>query len=411
MLRKIRTGEDKMAYKYYTESGKLRWRAEKTRSNFDRGTTKTFNTKKEAEAWERLDEVPKKEINFKFGRLAELFLDNTKPILMNTNHHEWQIHESRLRNHILPVIKNRLASTLTIADITKIHDRSRQIRFDTKDPKLGISIKTLKGINTSINQVLEYAVQRGFLSENTVKGKMNALLPKKTNADINNKKIKGIKPGSPVFAPSDKEVQKYLESFQQNETHYHFFYMLATTGCRMSEMRTLKWDSVDFTRKTLSVMDSKSEAGIRTITINETQIKLLQKQKQNMQLGFLERNKMLSDQDFVFCNLKTINNPESNGMYAKNSFTYLWIAKRKKLFLQQQINQVSDDEKVRRFNCHDLRHYHASVLIRSGKNILQISQRLGHGSVAVTLNVYGHLFADDHDDSSDIATEKLPLSN
>ena len=79
------------------------------------------------------------------------------------------------------------------------------------------------------------------------------------------------------------------------------------------------------------------------------------------------------------------------------------------LFLQQQINQVSDDEKVRRFNCHDLRHYNASVLIKSGKNILQISQRLGHGSVEVTLNVYGHLFADDQDNSSDIATEKLPL--
>ena len=408
MLRKIRTGEDKMAYKYYTESGKLRWRAEKTRSNFDRGTTKTFNTKKEAEAWERLDEVPKKEINFKFGRLAELFLDNTKPILMR-NHDNWHTHESRLRNHILPVIKNRFASSLTTSDITKIHDRSRQIRFDTKDPKLGISIKTLKGINTSVNQVLDYAVQRGFLSENTVKGKMNALLPQTTNADFNNKKIKGIKPGSPVFAPSDKEVQKYLEFFHKNETHYHFFYMLATTGCRMSEMRTLKWDSVDFTRKTLSVMDSKSEAGIRTITINDTQIELLQKQKQNLQLGFLERNKMLSDQDFVFCNLKTINNPKYDGMYAENTFTSLWTKKRNQLFLQQQINQVSDDEKVRRFNCHDLRHYHASVLIKSGKNILQISQRLGHGSVEVTLNVYGHLFADDQDNSSDIATEKLPL--
>jgi integrase len=310
-----RNGGDKMArpYKYYSccrkkeclcsVKGKHKWIAERGRSNFDRGSTKTFDTLREAEAWLRIDEVPKKEINFKFGRLAELFLDNTKP----------------------------------------------------------------------------------------------------------NKKIKGIKPGSPVFAPSDKEVQKYLEFFHKNETHYHFFYMLATTGCRMSEMRTLKWDSVDFTRKTLSVMDSKSEAGIRTITINDTQIELLQKQKQNLQLGFLERNKMLSDQDFVFCNLKTINNPESNGMYAENTFTSLWIKKRNQLFLQQQIYQVSDDEKVRRFNCHDLRHYHASVLIKSGKNILQISQRLGHGSVEVTLNVYGHLFADDQDNSSDIATEKLPL--
>ena len=280
-----RTGEDKMAYKRVYKSGKTVWIGVIGRENGNRGIQTAFNTKKEALTYEQQTEIPKKEINFKFGRLAELFLDNTKPILMR-NHDNWHTHESRLRNHILPVIKNRLASSLTTADITKIHDRSRQIRFDTKDPKLGISIKTLKGINTSVNQVLDYAVQRGFLSENTVKGKMNALLPQTTNADFNNKKIKGIKPGSPVFAPSDKEVQKYLEFFHKNETHYHFFYMLATTGCRMSEMRTLKWDSVDFTRKTLSVMDSKSEAGIRTITINDTQIELLQNKNKICNLDF-----------------------------------------------------------------------------------------------------------------------------
>jgi integrase len=44
---------------------------------------------------------------------------------------------------------------------------------------------------------------------------------------------------------------------------------------------------------------------------------------------------------------------------------------------------------------HSLRHTHASTLIASGLDVLTISRRLGHGSPAITLGVYGHLFKPD----------------
>jgi integrase len=44
---------------------------------------------------------------------------------------------------------------------------------------------------------------------------------------------------------------------------------------------------------------------------------------------------------------------------------------------------------------HSLRHTHASTLIASGLDVLTISRRLGHGSAAITLGVYGHLFQPD----------------
>ena len=40
-----------------------------------------------------------------------------------------------------------------------------------------------------------------------------------------------------------------------------------------------------------------------------------------------------------------------------------------------------------------LRHSHASALIAAGVDVLTISRRLGHGSPAFTLTVYGHLFS------------------
>jgi integrase len=39
----------------------------------------------------------------------------------------------------------------------------------------------------------------------------------------------------------------------------------------------------------------------------------------------------------------------------------------------------------------------ASQLIESGLDVLTISRRLGHGSPAITLSVYGHLFSNSDD--------------
>ena len=40
---------------------------------------------------------------------------------------------------------------------------------------------------------------------------------------------------------------------------------------------------------------------------------------------------------------------------------------------------------------HDLRHTHASHLLRAGVNVKVVSERLGHASVSFTLDTYGHV--------------------
>ncbi len=46
---------------------------------------------------------------------------------------------------------------------------------------------------------------------------------------------------------------------------------------------------------------------------------------------------------------------------------------------------------------HDVRHFYASVLIRSGASVKVVQTRLGHASAKTTLDVYGHLFPDEED--------------
>jgi integrase len=50
---------------------------------------------------------------------------------------------------------------------------------------------------------------------------------------------------------------------------------------------------------------------------------------------------------------------------------------------------------------HQLRHFYASVLIRAGESVKVVQKRLGHMSAQMTLDVYGHLWPDDDDQTRD----------
>ena len=46
---------------------------------------------------------------------------------------------------------------------------------------------------------------------------------------------------------------------------------------------------------------------------------------------------------------------------------------------------------LQRAKVHDLRHFHASVMLQNGESLLLVSKRLGHASISTTGDVYGHL--------------------
>lgn len=53
---------------------------------------------------------------------------------------------------------------------------------------------------------------------------------------------------------------------------------------------------------------------------------------------------------------------------------------------------------IRHRRFHDLRHTHAAWLIAQGVHPKKIQTRLGHSSISITMNVYGHLFPDAEDE-------------
>lgn len=65
-------------------------------------------------------------------------------------------------------------------------------------------------------------------------------------------------------------------------------------------------------------------------------------------------------------------------------------------FIGKEIKRCCKLAGVKRIRTHDLRHSHASLLIDMGYSIFLISERLGHEKVDTTMNIYGHLYPNKH---------------
>ena len=57
----------------------------------------------------------------------------------------------------------------------------------------------------------------------------------------------------------------------------------------------------------------------------------------------------------------------------------------------QVSHRLLEQAGLRKIRLHDLRHTYASLLIQQGESLAYVQQQLGHSSVQVTVDVYGHL--------------------
>jgi len=56
---------------------------------------------------------------------------------------------------------------------------------------------------------------------------------------------------------------------------------------------------------------------------------------------------------------------------------------------------------IRRIRFHDLRHTHASLMIRNREEIVKVSRLIGHANASFTFNVYCHMLPRKHDPIGD----------
>ena len=147
---------------------------------------------------------------------------------------------------------------------------------------------------------------------------------------------------------------------------------------RLGELVALQWDDIEFHRRWIHVRRSRV-AGKMTTTKNKQRRRLdmsVLLTQTLMRLRVARQRKALTAGKAVppWVFLTPAGHPVDGDNLRRRVFYRL-------------LEQAG----LRKIRLHDLRHTYASLLIQQGESLAYVQQQLGHSSVQVTVDVYGHL--------------------
>lgn len=190
---------------------------------------------------------------------------------------------------------------------------------------------------------------------------------------------------------TEDEYRAWLGSAFEDDL-WPMWRLLGQTGLRRGELLGLDWPDIDLDAGTVTVRrqftvesgkgtlkDVKTSHGRRTVDIDAETIAVLRdwrKQQPTRRLG--------RDAHAVFT--------YSDGSRVGPSRA-----------LNDRFQAAVARADVRRLTVHDVRHTHATLLLRRGVPVHVVSRRLGHATAAITLQVYAHVLGDMGRTAADIA--------
>jgi integrase len=269
-------------------------------------------------------------------------------------------YRGHVKNHIEPKI-----GYLLLTELSAVHVR------DFLDRMLVDSTRAMaKKCLTTLRSIISAAQERGFVQHNVAR---DVKLRRSERHDPNR-----------VF-PTKDEIRGLIVN--ASPRHQPLIMTALFTGMRMSELRGLTWGAVDFERSMVTVRqradrycdmgNTKSKSGRREIPMGSVLAKVLKEWKHACPA---------SDLDLVFPN--GVGNVETHSNIYNRIFKPLMIS-----------SGIVDGKGAPRFSLHALRHGAASLFIEQGWPAKRIQTILGHSSINMTFDVYGHLF---HDPEKDV---------
>ena len=243
---------------------------------------------------------------------------------------------------------------------------------------------TAKAVST-LSMIVAEAQRRGQIAQNIVLGvKVGRSKRQKKQVEI----------------PTADELKRMLAA--ASETERPFIITMITTGLRISEMRGITWADINLVAGRLTVKQRadewgdigapKSDLGKRTIPIAPELISELKAWKLRCPP---------SEIDLVFPNSKGA--AQLNGNLLKRMFKPLQIraAVTKPVLIRggPVMNNDGQAMVVGKYGFHALRHAAASNWIAAKIDLKRLQTWIGHSSIQITLDTYGHLICDDEKDA------------
>jgi integrase len=299
-----------------------------------------FKTKREAQEWERkfLEQYAgTPDISFD-TLLTEYKKKQKAKNDIRTYYNECNM----IKNHIEPYFLG-----ITIDKITKQHILSWKEKLQKKNYAASYS----KRIYNILKYIFDFAVENYNLPSNPCPTKQSF---GKLNKMINFWTIDEFRTFiSVIYKP------KYIMAF----------YMLFWTGMRCGEMLGLEWSDVDFNNNAVTIeksyyrmhkkdyfTDGKTDSSQRIVVLPQFLADML-KEYQAMSL---------------YCSDRIFDFPKSA--------------------IDSEFRRGILKSGVKRIRLHDLRHSHASLLINSDFQPIEVADRLGHADASITLKIYSHFY-------------------
>ena len=278
-----------------------------------------------------------------------------------------------------------------------------------------ISLGTLDTVHCLLHPTFQLAVRDEIIRNNPTDGVMKEI-------SRESGKNRGIR-----HALTVEQQRAFMEYIANHPIYYHWwpmFTVLLGTGCRIGEALGLRWQDLDYDKRTININHSlsyyqkpesnksvlriskpKTEAGIRTIPmldiVKDAFEMLYEEQLEN---GFNE-TEIDGMSGFIFCNrFGTVPNPQTVNHTIKriaNSYNADEVVRAKK--------ERRDPIILPNFSCHHLRHTFCTRLCENETNLKVIQSIMGHRNIETTMDIYAEATEEKKQESFENLAAKLDI--
>jgi integrase len=277
----------------------------------------------------------------------------------------WESYERNVRLHIRPGLGAIPLRSLTPAHLNTLYAALRD-RGSKRAAGGGLSPRTIRYIHVIIHRALRDAVRWGRLARNV--------------ADLADPPAV-VRQKMTVWSP--EQLRRFLERAASDRLHAAFV-LLVTTGMRRGEVAGLRWEDVDLDEQRVSVQTShvvvryriqsespKTDRSRRFLQLDGFTVVALRAHRKRQLEERFAAGRYWNDTGLAFTR------EDGSGIHPERiSATFL------------RLSQAAGLPKIR---LHDLRHSYATAALRAGIPAKVVSERLGHASIAITLDTYSHV--------------------
>jgi integrase len=352
------------------------------RDNLGKRRAKQFSRKKDAEAWlvsaawqvkQGTHTADSQSITVE--KAAELWIAKAK-----INRLEWSTlkqYQELAKLHIVPLLGNHKLSQVTRPMLEQYRDDLVATRSKAM---------TQKAVQ-ALSSIFAEAQRKGLVAQNVAAGiKVGG---------------KGRDKGK-IEIPTRAELRALLDACDVSQKPLIMTAIM--TGLRSSELRGLRWKDIDFQEKRITVAERadqrcvigelKSAAAYRSIPVPSTLTATLKEWK----LACV-RNKL----DLVFPSTKGTVRGHHN--FIRDHFNPLQVTAglTRPAFHKDgrpKIDKNGEPVLTGKYGLHALRHAAASGWIAQNVDLKRLQTWIGHASIQITLDTYGHLIEDKERDAA-----------